>query len=148
MNYWQAQSTTQLPREQPFIANYPAALTEASFWVDVTPNNPYDYIVRAHTGWTAYGDSSEIRLRNHANPPNAHAIAMEYLESKETAAAIYHEIHQSFDGRVRKFVKLTVPVADVSGRVTRLFVAPRLISNSHAWMFAAAPSGHHSEAIS
>lgn len=144
MTYWQSQASRSLPLERRFMANYPATLTEASFWVEVSAADPLDYVVRAHTGWTSYGDSSEVTLKEHPNPSNADAIALEYLEAKMQLAPMYHEVHQSFNGNVRRFTKLTVPVVDDFGNVSRLFIAPRLITESYAWA-TAAPIWHRNE---
>ena len=95
-------------------------------WVDVTPNDPLDFLLRHHPG-VLFGDYSGKRLRDYHNANHGRNCALEYLTCKVIKQPVYYEIKQTIGDSWRHYTRLLLPVADRDHNVRRLYYAVNLI---------------------
>lgn len=93
-------------------------------WIDVTSNNPYDFVIHNHPG-TVIGGRSEIVIKEYPVRMQARSCAAEYWECKTEARPIAHYVNQEFNGLQREYVRLMIPIAGPSGKVRKIVYAVR-----------------------
>lgn len=91
-------------------------------WVDVTPMDPLQFKFGNHVGRLT-GDWTGRRLSEHDVTMHAVATGLEYLACKEREYPTFVHIDQKIMGIERNYLKLTVPLADETGIVTRVVYA-------------------------
>lgn len=120
------------PRVEDFIYqdNLPESVTRYVCWIDATAENPFNFVTRDHPHLTAFTTLSDHRIGEHPCLMNVRAVVGEYLHCINTRQPTYFEIDQSFGSIDRHYVRLLLPVAENSDRVTRLVYAVRIVAGS------------------
>lgn len=93
-------------------------------WIDVTSDNPYDFVVHNHPG-TVIGGRSDIVIKEYPVRMHARSCAAEYWECKTEAQPIAHYVSQEFEGVQREYVRLMIPITESSGKVRKIVYAVR-----------------------
>jgi len=93
-------------------------------WIDVTADNPYEYVIHNHPG-TVIGGRSDIRLKEYPVRMQLRSCAAEYLECKSRAQPTAHYVNQEFNGLQREYLRLMLPLANSSGIVQKIVYAVR-----------------------
>lgn len=114
----------------PYKAALPREVLRNVCWADVTPENPFNFVTQDHAKLTAFSDASNRRLSQHQSRMHFRACASEYMHSMRERTPIYHEIDQTVGDISRHYVRLMLPVADVTGRVVRLVYAVRIVKGA------------------
>ena len=118
----------------------PPELNLQLWWIDVTPENPLNFVLQGHKG-IAISNMSGKRLREVPYKIHMTACAAEYLRCKSFLQPMYHEIDQNIGGISRQYVGLLVPVKNRKGRITKLYNAGRLIFLERSDRFGLRESG-------
>ena len=100
-------------------------------WVDVTQENPFNFVLHDHPG-AYFGNYSDKALLSHPFKPHAARCAFEYEFCKRTQKPTYHEITQTVGNRHRCYVRLLLPTVDRAGKVERLFYATRYLAEPNS----------------
>lgn len=95
-------------------------------WIDVTPENPYHFILCNHSG-RLVGGMSNFPVASYPFKMHAQACAAEYLACKTEARPVAHYVNQNLAGYHREYVRLMVPIVDVRGNVSKIVYAFRHI---------------------
>jgi len=128
--YWHAtHQNGHLPSAAAFS---PRALLEPKdarwvSWIDVTQENPFNFVLYDHPG-AFFGNFSCTALLRHPFKLHAARCAFEYELCKRTRQPIYHEITQTVGRSHRSYVRLLLPTVDKSGKVQKLFYATRYLT--------------------
>ena len=101
-------------------------------WLDVTSENPLNFVIHDHDGRQMFGNLSTMRLRDIPNAMHMTACTAEYNRSKLYRQPLYYDIDQDLDGISRNFTRLMVPVTDRKGRVTKIWYACRSVHHVHS----------------
>lgn len=131
---WQDTSSQQ--GGTPIVDNFdyksklPDSINRYVCWSDVTPSDPFNFVMRDHAHLTAFSNHSNRRVGDHPVLMNARACAAEYMHCIKTRQPTYYEIDQTFGNISRHLVRMMVPVADSSGKISRLVYAVRIIGAS------------------
>jgi hypothetical protein len=96
-------------------------------WIDVTPDNPFNFRLYDHPG-AFFGNYSRTVLLHHPFKLHAARCAFEYELCKRIQQPIYHEITQTVGHYHRSYVRLLLPTVDRSGNVEKLFYATRYLT--------------------
>ena len=95
-------------------------------WIDVTPEDPLNFVLHDHRG-AAIENMSGKPLREVPYKIHMTACAAEYIRCKSFMQPMYHEIDQNIGPISRQYVRLLLPVMDRKRRVSKLFHAGRSI---------------------
>ena len=133
--YWQAKRTpNRLPSTSRFEPQsvFDGADFEWVSWIDVTPEDPFNFILHHHPGSgepvTFLGDWSGHTLKDYPHNFHATRCAFEYQYCKSTRQPVYHEISQTIEGYYRCYTRVLLPLEDLDGVVTTLFYATRYVT--------------------
>lgn len=96
-------------------------------WIDVTQENPFNFILYDHPG-AFFGNHSHKALIQHPFKLHAARCAFEYEFCKRIGQPTYHEITQSVGNCHRSYVRLLLPTVNISGKVQKLFYATRYLT--------------------
>jgi hypothetical protein len=128
--YWhESHRNGRLPSEDEFTPKAVLNPADAGWlsWVDVTQEDPFNFVLHDHPG--AYvGDFSHKALISHPFKPHAVRCAFEYEFCKRTQQPIYHEITQTVGRWHRSYVRLLLPTVDKTGKIQKLFYATRYLT--------------------
>ena len=97
-------------------------------WVDVTQENPFNFILYDHPG-VLFGNFSQTALLHHPFKLHAARCAFEYEFCKRIQQPTYHEITQTVGRCHRSYVRLLLPAVDRMGNVQKLFYATRYLAD-------------------
>lgn len=95
-----------------------------TMWIDVTPDNPFDYGMRNHAN-LLFDGLPEFRVSDYPISDHATCCALEYYDCKTGEVPVAHYIRQCLAGIDREYVRLLIPVADDDFRITRIVYAYR-----------------------
>ncbi len=95
-------------------------------WIDVTPDNPFNFVLHNHPG-NFVGDLSNSVLNAYPYRMHARSCAAEYLECKTEAQPVAHYVNQELSGNHREYVRLMIPILNADGRVSKIVYAFRHI---------------------
>jgi hypothetical protein len=128
--YWHGMCRNGCP---PFVTEFnPKALVDPRdarwvSWVDVTQENPLNFVLHDHPGMH-FGDFSQTPLFHYPVKLHAARCAFEYEFCKRIQQPTYHEITQTVGDRHRSYVRLLLPAIDGRGNVEKLFYATRYLT--------------------
>lgn len=97
-------------------------------WVDVSSENPLDFVVNDHPNLSSFPDMSHRKLRDHPSHAHSSSVAIEFLFAKRMQTVSYHQIEQTVGTMYRHYRRVMVPVLDKkAGSVSRIVYAVRVI---------------------
>lgn len=124
------QGGTPIVENFDYKSKLPETVRRYICWSDVTPSDPFNFVMHDHAHLTAFNNHSNRRVGDHPVLMNARACAAEYMHCIRTKQPTYYEIDQTFGNISRHMMRMMVPIADSSGEISRLVYAIRIISAS------------------
>ncbi len=104
-----------------------AKVADMVSWIDTTPDDPLNFIIRDHVESTIPGWGVELSDKPLCNCPEMEmhttACAVEYLFCKHERKPMYHEIDQLIGGLKRHYTRIMLPVENNAGEVDRIYYA-------------------------
>ena len=96
-------------------------------WVEMRAENPMHFIMRDHPAGIS-GDWNDAPFAEYPVQMHGQACALEFLHCKVRREPTFVNIHQKIRGVERNYEKLSVPLSDRSGAVTRAVYAFRFVT--------------------
>lgn len=123
LRYWEDLRRGRWARQDAFMRALPAALRDRVSYIDVTCEDPQDFLLEAHQPNPIKGLGEELsgrRLKDYPITAHAKYCAVEYIECRDSRAAHYSLIDQELRGIRRRYLRLMVPLCDLDGAMTKI----------------------------